>query len=178
MKNTYTDEYSCKEIQKLILKKSNKKISLRTVQNWFKDVPRDNEEHKKIPRYYIDSVSQILAQHGIYQILEERLKSQNKQNSAPNFQMESSNTNFKVKEQSTGATNNFYKVKIDLLLRFILEKCGYKFNDEKLKKDLTNQQIYNSQYSDLFSKPNNDPELIKSVKRIEKYDYKYYLEQR
>lgn len=65
--------YSCSEIQKLLQKLYKKEVKLRTLRSWFQDVPIANQYDEKTRLYGIDIVETTLAEHGIYQPLQDHL---------------------------------------------------------------------------------------------------------
>ncbi|MQB77432.1 hypothetical protein [Limosilactobacillus reuteri] len=161
--------YSCREIQKLLQKLYKKEVKLRTLRSWFQDVPIANQYDEKIRLYGIDIVETTLAEHGIYQPLQDHLLARiHKLEKGLEQDIQDVQD---ISEAQKYVKKILNKVKLKLISKFLLEKYGWRFDDAKLNQDLLLQyELLNDEQISLFTE-----DLKKANERIEELNTDYYF---
>lgn len=181
------ETYTCNQIYSLITKQYKRKITIRTIRNWFKNSIQVNDPNERPAQYSAEEVADILASHGILQLKISLLQHQlNTNYSEQDNDIKIGNDNIAHSKNINNSSelmsedDSFNVIKIKLLEKFITQNTDYKFCDEKFRHDLQSKYIYDESISNLFS-PLGESELLevkKAAMRIESLDLKYYFKQK
>lgn len=135
----------------------------RTIRRWLKGQPAANGDNRP-KKYETGLLSEVLLRHNISKLRHDYVTQ--RRNGQPSIWED---------EERQYIKDHFNQLKTDIILRFILEKLGYRFNEMRLKEDLKNKylMLHTKDISKL--KPTRQRVLTLSVKRLEKHRTDYYL---
>lgn len=135
----------------------------RTIRRWLKGLPAENGDNR--PKMYdTEMLSQVLLRHNISKLHHDYVTQ--RRNGQPSI--------WEDKERQY-IKDHFNQLKTDIILRFILEKLGYRFNEMRLKEDLKNKYSMLNTKDISKLKPTSQRALTLSVERLEKHRTDYYL---
>ena len=139
------------------------------MRSWFQDVPIANQYDEKIRLYGIDIVETTLAEHGIYQPLQDHLLARiHKLEKGLEQDIQDVQD---ISEAQKYVKKILNKVKLTLISNFLLEKYGWRFADAKLNQDLLLQyELLNDEQISLLTE-----DLKKANERIEELNTDYYF---
>lgn len=157
------DTMTFKELSKY-LKGIGEARSDRTIRRWLKDLPAINGDNRP-KRYDAEMLSEVLLRHNISKLRHDYVTQH--RNGQPSIREDKEHQYIK---------DHFNQLKTDIILRFILKKLGYHFNEARLKEDLENKcrlEFYSANQVKL--KPSEQTVWESSVNRLRKHQIDYYF---
>lgn len=135
----------------------------RTIRRWLKGQPAVNGDNRP-KKYETALLSEVLLRHNISKLRHDYVTQ--RRNGQPSIWED---------EERQYIKDHFNQLKTDIILRFILEKLGYRFNEMRLKEDLKNKYSMLNTKDISKLKPTSQRALTLSVERLEKHRTDYYL---
>lgn len=157
------DTMTFKELSKY-LKGIGEARSDRTIRRWLKGQPAINGDNRP-KRYETRLLSEVLLRHNISKLRHDYVTQH--RNGQPSIQEDAEHQYIK---------DHFNQLKTDIILRFILEKLGYHFNEARLKEDLENRcRLESYSANQVKLKPSEQAVWESSVNRLRKHQIDYYF---
>lgn len=157
------DNMTFRELSKY-LERIGEARSDRTIRRWLKGLPAENGDNRP-KKYETKLLSEVLLRHNISKLHHDYVTQ--RRNGQPSIWED---------EERQYIKDHFNQLKTDIILRFILEKLGYHFNEARLKEDLENRsrlEFYSANQVKL--KPSEQAVLESSVNRLRKHQIDYYF---